>query len=91
MARDRGVPPPSGMTARLFAVVSLAIPVVLPIALFFARRARHEASASEGAFTWPSRLVDRPLVLYVVVWFAFLVLALALTLVMSTVFNVSPV
>lgn len=87
----RAAAPPSGITARLLAVVSLFLPIVLPAAVVYARRARREAAAAPGEFSWPRRLIDRPLVFYVVVWAAFLVLVFVLMGLLSTVFNISPV
>lgn len=92
MGRDRAaVAPPSLVPARLLAVVSLLLPVALPAAVLYARRARREAAAAPREFSSPGRLIDRPLIFYVVVWVAFLVLLFVLMGLLNTVFNVSPV
>ena len=82
---------PSRATARLLTVVSLFVPVVLPVAVFYARRARREAAAGAADLIWRPRLIDRPLTFYVVVWVALLALVFVLMGLLSTVFNVSPV
>jgi len=73
------------------AVLSLLLPIALPAAVLYARRARREAAASPAEFSSPRRLIDRPLIFYVVVWVAFLALIFVLTGLLSTVFDVSPV
>lgn len=83
--------PPSGGTARLLTVISLLLPIALPAAVFYARRARQEAATSAGSMKWPSRLIDRPLIFYVVVWVVFLALVFGLMGLLSAVFDVSPV
>jgi ABC-type Fe3+ transport system permease subunit len=82
---------PSRVTARLLAVVSLALPIALPAAVVYARRARREAAASPDEFSRPRRLIDRPLIFYVVVWVLFLSLMFVLMGILSVVFDVSPV
>lgn len=82
--------PPSGAVARIWTIVSLFLPIALPAAVLYATRARREAAASAGEFSWPSRLIDRPLIFYIVVWVAFLVTGFAVTWVLSEFFNVSP-
>ncbi len=81
--------PPSRVTARVLTVVSLLFPLALPAAIFYTRRARQEATA--GRVTQRRRLIDRPLIFYVVFWFTFLALVFVLMGVLSVVFDVSPV
>ena len=83
--------PPSGATARVWAFAALVLPIALPLAVVYARRARREADFSTGEYSWPHRLIDRPVVFYVVVWVGFLSVMFVMTAVLSLVFNVSPV
>jgi hypothetical protein len=57
--------------------VSLFLPIVLPGAVVLARRAAREAAASGGE-PWRRRIIDRPILLYLVTWFVFFALAFVL-------------
>ncbi len=91
-ARGRSIPP-SGVTSRLLTMISLFLPIALPAAVFYARRARQEAAAADSAgdIKWPARLIDRPLIFFVVVWGVFLASVFVLMGLLSAVFDVSPV
>lgn len=69
--------PPSGPAARALTIASPLVPVVLPIALYFQRRARREA-ASDPQLSWSSGWLNRPILFTVIVWAAFLLLAFLL-------------
>lgn len=92
MARElRSPAPPSGIVARGWTVAALFLPILLPVAIVYARRARREAAQSAGEYSSPQRLIDRPAVFYVVVWVAFLAVIFVLTGVLSVFFGVPPI
>ena len=59
--------------------------------MVYARRARREANLSTGEYSWPQRLIDRPVVFYVLVWVGFFSVMFVMMAVLSLVFDVSPV
>lgn len=83
--------PPSGVAARAWAFTALFLPIALPLAVVYARRARREANLSTGEYSWPQRLIDRPVVFHVVVWAGFFSVMFVMMAVVTLVFNVSPV
>lgn len=89
--QDREAVPPSGRPARAWALGALFLPIVLPAAVVYARRAGREAALSPGKFSWPQRLIDRPLIFSVVVWLGFFALMFGLTMVLSVFFEVPPI
>ncbi len=83
--------PPSGVTARAWAFAALFLPIALPLAVVYARRARREANLSTGEYSWPQRLIDRPVVFHVAVWAGFFSVMFVMMAVVSLFFDVSPV
>ena len=83
--------PPSGVAARAWAFAALLLPIALPLAVVYARRARREANLSTGEYSWPQRLIDRPVVFHVVVWAGFFSVMFVMMAVLTLVFDVSPV
>jgi hypothetical protein len=62
-------------------VASPFFPVLLlPLAIYFHRRARQEA-ASDARYVWRQRWFDRPVVIAVLAWAGFLLLAFLLIVV----------
>jgi hypothetical protein len=53
---------PARMAARAFALVALFLPIALPLAIVYARRAREEAAPMTSEYSWLMRLIDRPVV-----------------------------
>ncbi len=82
--------PPSGRAARRLAAAALVLPVLLPVAVVYARRARRQTRVSPASFA-PLSLMDRPVILYLVVTITVYVVMFVLMGVMSIVFGVSPV
>lgn len=72
-------------------MAALLLPIALPLAVVYAGRARREANLSTGEYSWPQRLIDRPVVFHVVVWAGFFSVVLMMMAVLSLVFDVSPV
>jgi amino acid transporter len=91
LTREPNRLPPSGATARAWSLAALVLPIVLPLAVVYARRARREANLSTGEYSWPQRLIDRPVVFHVVVWVGFFSVMFAMMAVLSLGFDVSPV
>lgn len=89
MPRTRSCPT-SAVTARLWTIAALFLPILLPVAILYTRRAAVEAALSGGEQRWPQRLIDRPVVFYVVVWITFLAIVFGLTVVLSVFFDVPP-
>lgn len=59
--------------------------------MVYARRARREANLSTGEYSWPQRLIDRPVIFHLVVWVGFFSVMFAMMAVLSPGFDVSPV
>ena len=68
----RSPPPPSRMAARGWTLAALFLPILLPVAIVYARRVRRDAALSIVESSSAQRLIDRPVVFYVAVWLAFL-------------------
>ena len=82
--------PPSAPLARGLTLLALALPILLPPAILYQRKARSEAAASGGRYEWSRSLMNRPVVLCLVTWSTFLLMAVILTGVLAA-FGVSPV
>jgi hypothetical protein len=82
--------PPSGTRARFWTFAGLLAPILLPVAIVYQRRAYNEAEASLGQWEWPRRLLNRPVLLYVLVWLGFFVILFVLAAVLSA-FGVPPI
>ncbi len=91
LTRERNGLPPSGATARVWSIAALVLPIALPLAMVYARRARREADLSTGEYSWPKRLIDRPVIFHLVVWVGFFSVMFAMMAVLSLGFDVSPV
>jgi ABC-type Fe3+ transport system permease subunit len=89
MATAHTEQPPSGPVARLLTVAALVVPVLLPLAVLYQRRARHEVTASHGRYQWPRSLWNRPVALYLSCWLAFFVVMFLLSGVFAA-FAISP-
>ena len=59
--------------------------------MVYARRGRREGNFSTGEYSWPQRLIDRPVVFHVLVWVGFFSVMFAMMAVLSLGFDVSPV
>ena len=66
------------------------LPVLLPLAIVYQRKASAEAAASNGAHQWPPSLLHRPVVLYLATWGTLITVTVLLTVVLSA-FGVRPV
>lgn len=66
------------------------LPILLPLAILFQRKARDEAASSGGRYGWSRSLVNRPVALYLTTWGTFLVVTFVLTGILAA-FGVSPV
>lgn len=73
--------PPSANKARGWTFVAAWFWFVLPIAVFFFRRARREAELSQGRYKWTPSFVERPIMLTAAVWGVMAVLIVLLVLV----------
>lgn len=82
--------PPSGPAAQGLTVAALVLPILLPLAILFQRKARDEAASSEGRYVWSRSLVNRPVALYLITWGIFLVVTFVLTGILAA-FGFSPV
>jgi hypothetical protein len=69
----------------------LFLPILLPVAVFYAHRARREAAVSLGEYRWPKGLVDRPVVFFLVAWVGYLALGVFLYWISVAVFHMSVV
>ena len=60
--------PPSGDKARIFTLLAAFwLWFLLPIAIYYQRKAFQEVSASGGRYVWPRTLLNRPIVLWLLV------------------------
>jgi hypothetical protein len=60
--------PPSGPKAMVWTVLSAVwLWFLLPVAVHYTRKARREADASEGRYVWSRSLLHRPVLLWLVV------------------------
>ncbi len=71
--------PPSGGKARAFTLLgAFWIWLLLPAAVHYQRKARREVLESDGYYTWSNSLLNRPILLWLVVLTAGLVLVVAM-------------
>ena len=69
--------PPAGPVARVFTIACPILPILIPVAWCLQRLALRQAS-NDSRYAWRRRWWERPLVLTVVVWGAFLAVGMAL-------------
>ena len=75
----QGLRPPSGDAARVLTILAACwLWLLLPFAVHFQRKARHEAEESLGLYVWPRTIWNRPIVLWLLVMSATLMLVLAM-------------
>ncbi len=82
--------PPSAMTARAWTVAAVPLPILLPLALWYAHRACQEVADWSADEQWRRRLIDRPLIFNIVVWSAVLGTTAVLMVILSAL-GVPPV
>ena len=74
--------PPSGDRARLFTLLSAFwLWFLLPVAIYYQRKARREVEASNGFYEWPRTLLNRPIALFLVVLAATLALVMVMVVI----------
>jgi hypothetical protein len=62
--------PPSGSKARLWTLLAAFwLWLLLPIAVYYQRKARREAIESDGLYVWPKTILNRPILLWLIVLF----------------------
>ncbi len=66
------------------------VPVLLPVAVVRQRQVLQEAQGSNARYEWPRQLLNRPVLLYVLVWLSFFGIILLLTVVLAAL-GVPPV
>jgi hypothetical protein len=59
--------PPSAVPARWLTILAVALPILLPVALWYAHRARQESALMPDS-QWRPRLVDRPILFHLAAW-----------------------
>ena len=75
----RATAPPSASAARVFTVLAAFwLWLLLPLAVHYQRRARREAEASGGMYVWPKTLWNRPILLWLIVLVATVVLVIGM-------------
>jgi len=61
--------PPSGDQARLFTLLgAFWLWFLVPVAVYYQRKARREVEASGGAYEWPRTIWNRPVLLWLIVF-----------------------